>query len=178
MGSETYITALNAADELDGTPIVTVEVTIAKKPLIDWELAELGKAIATAHAVKKQADHTLRLLEVEQTRRITELRTAEGRLSEHKHDAGHSWFITNPAPQPNVMQTKVLAVFQLALVRGDHALLTDAYNLCLLLDAQITNWRADTGEALEVAYERRMKELAIETENTDADADTAEAESA
>lgn len=155
MGLESHLEAIASAEALDASELAVV--LEAEKPLIDWEMAELGRAMKLAQAVKKQADRAVRLLEEEQARRLAELRAAGDRIE--KRDAGYAWFVKHPAPAASPHQIKFLRVFELCMERADAALLTDAFNLCQQVDAQHTSWRAQTGEALEVAYARRLKEL-------------------
>ena len=152
---DNFQTALSAADGLTrDDPALLVD---SGKPLVDLELAEIGRAMKHANAVLAQAQRAVRLLEAEQARRIEEIRKAR---DVQRADAGFAWFFKNPAPKPNKQQRDVLNIFAMCADRGTADMLDQSYALCEMTLANITSWRNEHGESVDVAYERRKKELA------------------
>lgn len=152
--SQGYVAAISAAESLDASELrAALDVP---KPIIDWQLAEIGRAMARATKLRHEAERAIRLLEPEQARRVAEIR-AQKQLE--MVDGTTSWFITNPLPEATTEQRTFLDVFERCLTEADAALLEQCYVLCQKVHAHLTSWRTQTGETMDVSYARRIEEL-------------------
>lgn len=126
------------------------------KPVIDWELGEIGAAIKAATEVKHQAERALRALLAEQDRRCAVLRATRSIAT---RDIGFANAVVNPAPSPTKDQARILEVFEAACRKGRGDLLPQIYAVCVQAHVDLTNWRSEYGETLPVCYRRVMGEL-------------------
>ena len=130
------------------------------RPVIDFQLAEIGAKLKDLTIRYGAMGKLIRDLQFEQDIRLQELRK-ERHLE--VYDAGDAWGVVNNnfLTEPTEHQKRALSVFQAALDRSpDQFLLTEAYKMCIEYRCEFTTWQSSYGENLEIAYARRMGELA------------------